>query len=384
MPVWFPSSLRPPVAGLLAAIGAALLLPMPVASQRPLDQQQVIPAPAAKPPGSQRTTKTGSLQPQPASSTSTPFPPIGTAIQLPGPGSDEPVMLPPGKPLRTRINSKDGAEMVWIPPGAFLMGSDPAEIDALWKHTGWPGLAFWKQIAKDESPRHRVVLTRGFWLYRNEVTNEQYNRFLAAYPRHPKPEYADDARFNRPQQPVVGVSWKDAVKYCKWAGARLPTEAEWEYAARGGNTGLEGKPRYAFVWVDALPKGRANVGNLADETAKRAFENSALSFFTGYEDGHLYPVPVGSFAANGFGAFDLAGNVWEWCADAWAEDYYGRSPSTDPRGPSKNTTQLCVLRGGSWYSNPDVARVAYRFRSEADDRNDTLGFRPVGAAPQDE
>jgi len=263
------------------------------------------------------------------------------------------------KPGDKRINPTDGAEMVFVPGGEFQMGSDPKEIDELWAKTGWD--ADWKEFAADESPKHRVTV-EGFWMYATEVTNDQYGKFLKAT-GHREPLFWKDDHFNDPKQPVVGVSWDDAQAYCKWAGARLPTEAEWEYAARGGDDRI-------FPWGDEYPP-KTKCGNFADEFAKRQFPDGfnikidlgdrvveATVKFTfivpGYDDGYGLTAPVGSFPANPFGLFDIEGNVCEWCAD-WYDKYPGSTATSDLFGQKGR-----VLRGGSFSSSADSLRCADR------------------------
>jgi formylglycine-generating enzyme required for sulfatase activity len=295
-----------------------------------------------------------------------------------------------------RINPTDGAVMVFIPAEEFHMGTDPSEIDPLWKKFGWKDE--WKQYAADESPLHRVRLD-GFYMYRTEVTNAQFQTFVSAtgyktqaekegfgYVWNGKEwEKMEGADWRHPlgkqssitdkmNHPVLQVSWNDAQAYCNWAGVRLPTEAEWEYAARGGNTGLNGKPRHTFVWGDEYPRRRE--ANVVDESFKRKYGNFVI--FDGYDDGYAETSPVGSFAPNGFGLFDMAGNALEWCADWYDENYYAKSPSVNPQGASSG--QYRVLRGGSWYADPLDVRVADRLRLAPDYRLNYVGSRCVAVA----
>jgi sulfatase modifying factor 1 len=231
-------------------------------------------------------------------------------------------------------NNKDGSVMVLIPAGEFLMGSE----------TGFPA----------ERPVHRVFLD-AFYLGQHPVTNAQYERFVAeAGQRVP---YLDDRRMQfdnwdqekrtyppgRTQHPVTLVSWRDAQAYCEWAGGRLPTEAEWEKAARGS---LEDK---LYPWGDEIDPSLANYDNREGTT------------------------PVGSYPPNGYGLYDMAGNVWEWVADRYDAKYYTQSPLSNPQGPEKGTVR--VLRGGAWLLFPQFCRVAYRFRNSPDFRFNLIGFR---------
>ncbi len=230
------------------------------------------------------------------------------------------------EPLRPEPpRTEDRAEMVLVPTGEFWMGSD----------TGG---------GEDEKPRHRVYLD-AYSIDKYEVTNGLYGHFMAATGRA-APAYWTDNSFNGPTQPVVAVSWHDAEAYCKWAGKRLPTEAEWEKAARG----TDGR---TYPWGDQWDASRANSGE--SNLGKTA--------------------PVGSYAdgASPYGAHDMAGNVWEWVADWYDKDYYKRSPERNPRGPDSGGS--FVLRGGSWGSNPFDLRTAYRDDNTPDGRFNNIGFR---------
>ena len=179
--------------------------------------------------------------------------------------------------------------------------------------------------------------------------------------RHPEGPHSD--LDGRADHPVVHVSWNDARAYCEWTGTRLPTEAEWEYAARGG---LE---RNAFPWGDNLePDGehRMNVFQ-----GRFPAENTAA-------DGYLGTAPVDAFPPNGFGLYNVTGNVWEWCADWYDADYYATSPREDPRGPDHGANR--VMRGGSYLCHLSYCkryRVSARSGIEPESSTGNLGFRVV-------
>lgn len=226
----------------------------------------------------------------------------------------------------------DDMVMVYVPTGEFQMGSTEGD--------------------SDEAPVHTVALD-GFWIDRTEVTNAQYGKCVTADKCDPSDD-SGDSRFNGDDQPVVGVSWHDAVAYCEWAGGRLPTEAEWEYAARGSE-GL------TYPWGNEWEWD----GNFNSDCGSDTFECTA---------------PVGSFPAGAswIGALDLSGNVWEWVAD-WYGDYpSGRQ--VNPTGPQSGEDR--VLRGGSWLDYKDAARGACRFRITPTITYNYIGFRcGVFAAP---
>lgn len=274
-----------------------------------------------------------------------------------------------GHDLKTRINPVDKAEMVFIPGGEFIMGSNSEEIETIWKKLGWDTAEI--QFTQSEQPAHRVQVD-GFWMYNNLVTVAQYRAFCKAtgtkMPDEPSYGWNDE-------NPVVNVSWNDAKVYCDWAGGRLPYEAEWEYAARGGNTGIGGKTRTIFVWGDSLPAQPA--ANLADETfIKSGYYNSpGFHFFSGYDDGFATASPVRAFPANGFGLFAMAGNVLEWCEDWYDLDYYKSSPFNNPHGPEKGERR--ILRGGAFDTTPTITRISRRLGNFPDIRNEEKGFRCV-------
>jgi formylglycine-generating enzyme required for sulfatase activity len=215
-----------------------------------------------------------------------------------------------GGPL---ISAKGGVELVSVPAGTFSMGSPPGERDR-----------------EPDEAQHEVTLS-AFELGKYPVTNEQYARFLAENPGAREPGLWSDRRFNQPNQPVVGVSWDEARAFCAWAGGRLPTEAEWEYACRAGTT-----TRY---WSGDEETDLARAG-----------------WYAGNSGGQ--PHPVGEKPANAFSLCDVHGNVWEWCAD-WYGGFPIGATQVDPTGPASGDSR--VLRGGSWILHAHYARSAYRF-----------------------
>jgi sulfatase modifying factor 1 len=317
--------------------------------------------------------------------------------------------------LLTKTNPVSNKGMVWIKGGTYMMGADNS------------------QASKDEYPKHKVTVD-GFWMDQTEVTNNQFEQFVKAThyvttaeqkpdwnqlkkqlpPGTPKPDesvlvpaslvftppthpvslndytqwwsWKPGASWKHPRGPgtniigkgnfpVVHVSWYDAQAYCKWAHKRLPTEAEWEWAARGGlankiypwgNEGVDVGKQKANIWQGSFPD-----------------KNTMTDKF-------YYSAPIKSFAPNGYQLYDMAGNVWEWCADLYNNNYYSQtnSPSgvKNPQGPAKSydpdepLISKRVTRGGSFLCNDSYCsgfRVARRMKSSEDSGMENLGFRCV-------
>ncbi|MHC4533474.1 MAG: SUMF1/EgtB/PvdO family nonheme iron enzyme [Planctomycetota bacterium] len=242
------------------------------------------------------------------------------------------------KVIRPKDNvPKDDVEMVQIPAGEFQMGSNDGR--------------------NDEKPVHTVSVDE-FFMDVYPVTNAQYYMFTEGT-GYPAPQYWNAKNFNQSNQPVVGVTWFDAMAYAEWSGKRLPTEAEWEKAVRGGLVGKK------YPWGNEKPDD------------KRANFNENVGKTT----------PVGNYPANSYGLYDMAGNVWEWCLDEYQKNFYKDSPKNNPLAGASNLSELLedyknvapprVLRGGSWNYNPFDLRVAVRDRFGRGYGSYYLGFRCV-------
>lgn len=214
-------------------------------------------------------------------------------------------------------------------------------------------------LKPNEQPVHTVYVS-GFYLDVNEVTVREYRQFCRQTGRT-MPQQPD---WNYDNHPVVNVSWGNAKAFAKWAGKRLPTEAEWEYAARG----LGESPDYAGP--ENMLFGNS-YGNVADESVKRV--KYFYPIVDGYDDGHLYTAPVGSFGASKVGLMDMRGNVLEWCADWYAETYATDGEELDPQGPAKGRYK--VVRGASFNRSGKYMRVTYRTWYDPTSKFNFLGFR---------
>lgn len=270
----------------------------------------------------------------------------------------------PDLPKR-KINPKDGAEMVLIPAGEFLMGTSEAELTA-WL-LAYPGYVH--ELFKSELPQHKVYLD-AFYLYKTEVTVAQYRKFCKATKR--EMPFEPDWKW-QDTNPIVNVTWNDAKAYADWAGASLPTEAQWEKAARGGD-------RRVYAWGNDWPPSKG-AGNFADETYIKSGKHPNEGFIKDYDDGYVNIAPVGSFTANPFGLYDMVGNVWEWCSDWYDEGYYKNSPAKNPTGPKKGDRR--VMRGGTWYnSDPQSLRAVYRIGILPILLDPGIGFRCALCLPE--
>lgn len=338
----------------------------------------------------------------------------GAGLPRRGAGNETPAAAAMPAPA-IKTNAQDGAEMVLIPAGEFLMGTseeecsawlaahpdrDRARLIAFMATNNSFFKAFWSGVSNeqrrawlneesvrrldrflfaDEMPQRKVRLD-AYYMYRTEVTVAQYRKFCKATGRAMPPDPRRAVQVgNAPwkwedRQPIVNVTWEDAKAYADWAGAELPTEAEWEKAARGGD-------RRVFPWGDDWPPPNG-AGNFADQTFGQ--QNLCPKFYIeGYTDGFLSSSPAGSFAANPYGLYDMAGNVMEWCADWYDAGYYGSAPKRSPAGPDQGLWR--VVRGGSLYDGtPSRFRVACRgdyFHLPVGTSSSLVGFRCVVRSP---
>ena len=227
------------------------------------------------------------------------------------------------------------AEMVLIPAGEFTMGRTKETADD--KTTMRP------IVLLDDRPAHKVTLDP-FWLDTTEVTQEDYAKFVAAT-KHKPPYHWQRGQVPKGEErfPAYSVDWGDASAYCAWVGKRLPTEAEWERAARGGKEAL------SYPAADKLDAKSARYGT---------------------ESG---PGPVGQFAPNGFGLFDMAGGVSEWVSDWFEREYYKSSPAANPKGPDAGVYK--VIRGGAWSDPAPRCTVFFRNWVRPNQKTPNLGFR---------
>lgn len=264
-------------------------------------------------------------------------------------------------------NAQDGAEMVLIPAGSFLMGTTKAEVDAQFQDTGLP--EDWKKHTLDEEPRHRRTVA-AFYLYKYEVTNDQYKKFCDATGHRTPPHWkGKNYPADKGQHPVVEVSWDDAQSYCRWAGTRLPTEAEWEYAARGAEPAA-GQASRVFPWGNTWDRSLANSASLhagkeirSAADWKQWYEGDQKSRFPLTSRGGAFPKSVSPF-----GIADMAGNAWEWCAEIQAP-----YPAQKPEDAADK--KLRARRGGSWANVAMHIRSADRQPAAQDDLNLYTGFR---------
>lgn len=245
---------------------------------------------------------------------------------------------PVSSPYPAEITGKDGAPMVLVPAGEFTMGSDKGD--------------------EDEFPVHRVHL-HAFYIDKFEVTNGRFANFVDTIQSEPPWGFEDkDTPVTHADRPVRWVKWMDAMAYCLWAGKRLPTEAEWEKAARGADGRI-------YPWGNDPP--------------------TPVHAVYGLKDGGEETISVIGDRGKGqspYGAHDLAGNLYEWVLDWYAENYYlnfATTPAVDPRGPSEGTAK--VQRGGSYINNPYRLRSSFRTKGDPTEEDPHVGFRCAQDVP---
>ena len=355
-------------------LNLAMLTPTPTVTSSPTPTMPPTATPVA----------TATVSPTPTvPSTATPLPTPTVILSPTLTLTVPPTSTPAATPVRTTatptpnpgigvtpVSDQDGMVMAYVPAGTFLMGSTDADQNA----------------EGDEKPQHSVYLD-AFYISQYPVTNEQFSRFVAATGyrtdaakagsgwiwtegawklvagaewRHPGG--TGSSIMDKMDHPVVQVTWNDANAYCLWAGKRLPTEAEWEKAARG----TDGQ---SYPWGNSAPDGQKL--NFCDANCEIDWRDASV------DDGYMNTSPVGHYEAgkSPYGVYDMAGNVWEWVADWYQDDSYRQAPERNPKGPDSGDKR--VTRGGSWYNLPWLGRAAFRTGLAPDVRDYSIGFRCV-------
>jgi formylglycine-generating enzyme required for sulfatase activity len=287
----------------------------------------------------------------------------------------------------TRIRPADGMLMVYVPTGEFEMGNSGLNsIRRAFSPRDRERIGFGVYVFADERPQHPVYLD-AFWIDQTEVTVAMFRTFVEdtgyettaerqgwgkpwaegtgeqewphikgadwQHPHGPESTAVDD-------HPVTQVSWEDSAAYCAWAGGQLPTEAQWEKACRG----VDGR---MWPWGNIYDANR--VSSCEAQCPIERWKDDR------FDDGYAFTAPVGSFpeGASPYGAVDMAGNLWEWVADWYADDYYSDSPYENPLGPDSGTVR--AMRGGAWYNTDVWLTCSARHQNPASDLYDDLGFR---------
>ena len=243
----------------------------------------------------------------------------------------------------TKVNPKDGLTYIWISPGAFMMGCSPGDDECF----------------DDEKPPHEVTITTGFWIGQTLVTQVAYLRLTGTNP----------SRFKGEQLPVENVNWDEAQNYCRTLGMHLPTEAEWEYAARAGSRSARYGDLDATAWFSGNSGLQRVDGGAMYRSDPKNYENNLIAKGNQTHE-------IGKKLANAWKLYDMLGNVWEWTADWFDKNYYLHSEGRDPRGPSSGS--LRALRGGAWDDDARNIRLSNRYSLAPGSRNFYAGFRCIG------
>ena len=274
-----------------------------------------------------------------------------------------------------------GIPQVWVPAGTFVAGSTQEQADGAYQTCLdiWPGMCLAHEYAA-ELFQHQARLTYGFWIDQYEVTNAAFDEFVQAGGYQQREYWSHEGwlwkgsrigpydagcepEVLEPDMPRSCITWYEADAYARWRGGRLPNEAEWEYAARGTGWRL-------FPWGDTFDGTRLNY---CDANCPNVWRDEQ------FDDGYVRTAPVGSYPAgqSWVGAYDMAGNVWEWMADWFSDRYHHSGDTVDPAGPSTGIEK--VLRGGSWNMPHIFSRTAYRDGVLPDSWSSIIGFRVVSA-----
>ncbi len=305
----------------------------------------VNPAPPSSPAGNAGNNSAANRGTPPASS------PSGAAAVVPPAPT---TTLPKGGPFKPgdRDLKKDGQYYVLIPSGTFRMGCSQGD----------------PECENDERPVHTVTIGKNFWIGQTPVTVAGFHLYRAETKLHDQMDRNLNGATNDDTMPIVNITWDESREYCEWAGGRLPTEAEWEYAARATTVSARYGPLEDVAWY-GNNSGNARIDAsalwLTDQDAypKKLFDNG---------NG---PRPVAKKKPNAWHLYDMLGDVWQWVSDYYGKDYYATQAMTDPTGPQHTPTR--GMRGGSWFAFSSNVRVSARGHNTPDHRGNTVGFRCV-------